>query len=114
MFVKHKRLFLYLCLAYSLALFVEYFSAKSGDSKLFQSPLWLTFFLIWYGLLYTLAYKFMKYWPLWKIGIVWAVLGPVIEIFLFRGSFLISDLAYGLIFLIPFWVVRRFYPIKKA
>lgn len=94
-------------IAYATALTTEYFSAASGDSKLFTSPFWLPFFLFWYGLLYGVSYKVMKGWKLWQIGLVWALLGSLIEMFLFRGSFLASDLLYGLMFVIPFWLSRK-------
>jgi len=99
---------LYLLLGYTSALIIEYLSYRHGDSKLFTNHLWFIGFIIWYGLLLNLSYFIMRHWKIWQIVLVWAILGPIIELTLFRGSFLLSDIFYGLIFALPFWLSRKF------
>ena len=104
---KHSKQFIiFMVIAYGTAFLVERGSAAGGDSKLFVSPLWPIFFLIWYGLLYGLSYRFMKNWKLWQIGLFWAVAGPIIELILFRGTFRPTDILYSLMMIFPFWLSR--------
>jgi hypothetical protein len=102
-----KNFWLFLAIGYVTAFVIEYSAAASGDSKIFQSAGWPIFFLIWYGLLFALSYKFLKNRPLWQIAIIWAILGPLIEMVLFRGHIRPTDVFYCVMFVVPFWLTRR-------
>ncbi|MCX6727405.1 MAG: hypothetical protein NTX11_01145 [Candidatus Saccharibacteria bacterium] len=111
---KSRRQFaVYLLTAYFITYFIERSAANKGDSKLFQASNWPIRFLLWYGFLFTIMYLVFRYRSL-KTILLWGILiGIVIELVLFRGFFLVSDIGYGLMFVVPFWVARKFVKYKS-
>lgn len=101
------KFFVYLAVGYLIALVIEFGAASSGDSKLFQNTAWFLFFLLWYGFLLSMSYVIFKKRPLWLAAVTWMILGPIIELILFRRSFLFTDVFYFVIFVPPPWFTRR-------
>ncbi len=96
----------YMLVAYLLTYSIERSAAKAGDSKLFQSAAWPITFFVWYGFLFTVVYLIFRKRPLWLILLAGAIIGPLIELVLFRHFILITDLGYGIMFAIPFLIAR--------
>jgi len=97
----------YLSVAYFITYFIERSAAKEGDSKLFQATNWPIRFLLWYGFLFSVMYLVFRKRSIWIILISGAIIGILVELILFRGFILVSDIGYGVMFAIPFIIARR-------
>ena len=102
----------FILIGYVVAFTVEFLSAASGDSQIFASPVWPLFFIVWYGLIYYLAFRFQKNWKMYQILLFWAIAGPVVELVLFRGSFLVTDIFYSAMVGLPFYIHRKYLKIR--
>jgi len=46
---------------------------------------------------------------LWQPVLAWAILGPVVEYFIFhRLNLLIGSIIYAVMFLVPFWIYHKY------
>ncbi len=103
-----KKYFTYLVFSYITALIFETIANTIGDGQLFKSPNAVVFFLVWYGLLYTVLYLICRGRPLLVPVIVLAILGSVAEIIVFKRSNLIVDpIIYAIMGFLPFWALRK-------
>lgn len=109
-----RKYFYFLFISYLVAFLFETLANTIGDGKLFQAPNWLIFFLIWYGTIYTLTYLVFRKRPLWQVVLTWAILGPILEIIVFkRFNPIIDPIIYGLMFLFPFWIYKKYLKASK-
>jgi hypothetical protein len=99
----------FMLVSYVAALAFELVASTVGDGRLFEAPAWPAFFLAWYGALYALTYLACRRRPLWVPVLAWAILGPVIEILVFRRLDPVVDPAmYAAMSLVP-WLTDRWW-----
>jgi hypothetical protein len=104
----------FLIVAFVVALAFEVLANTIGDGHLFEARAWPVFFLCWYGTLYSLTYVALRNRPLWLPVLAWAVLGPVLEIVMFRRfNPLVDPVIYAMMVLIPTLVDRRLFGIVR-
>lgn len=104
-----RKYFSFLLISYFVAFLFETLANTIGDGKLFQTSNWFVFFLLWYGTIYSLAYLIFKNKPLWQVVLTWVVLGPILEIAVFkRFNPIVDPIIYGLMFLFPFWIYKKY------
>ncbi len=104
-----KNYIKFLSLSYLSAIFFETVANTIGDGILFTQDNWFVFFIIWYGLLYSVLYLIYKKFGLVPASIFFAVLGTVAEIIVFKRSNLIIDpIMYFLMALVPCYLFSKF------
>lgn len=102
--MRYKK---FIFVSYLTAAFFELIANTVGDGKLFANPGWPIFFLLWYGLLYSVLFLFAKNKKLWVSVVFFAILGTIVEILVFkRSNLLIDPIIYALMALIPLWIMR--------
>ena len=107
-----KRYVQFLGLSYPSALLLEFMANTIGDGILFSQNNWVIFFIVWYGSLYTMIYFVQKRVGLMKAVLLFAILGTIAEIIIFKRSNLILDpIIYFLMALLPCWVFDKFIKI---
>ena len=104
---KTKDFLLFLALSYIIAFLFESLAFLTGDGGLYRSLSGLVFFFVWYGILYSLTLLFFKKRPLWTVALAWFVIGPVLEILVFKRIHWIDSVIYAIMFLIPLWVYKK-------
>lgn len=103
-----KKYLKFLIISLITALIFEFLANKIGDGTLFDNSSWPKFFLIWYGVGYTILYVLFKKRPVWQGIIFFVILGNVVEIFVFhRSNLLVDSIIYALMALIPLWANKR-------
>lgn len=104
-----KKYFSFIIFSYLTALIFETIANTIGDGKLFQSHNAIVFFLIWYGVLYTILYLIFRNSRIWIPTITLAIIGPIAEIFVFhRLNIIVDPIIYAIMGFIPFYLYNRF------
>nr|MDO8081031.1 hypothetical protein [Candidatus Freyarchaeota archaeon] len=99
----------FLAVSYVTALVFETIANTIGDGTLFQNTWWPLFFLGWYGLIYSATFLIFYKRALWQPVLVWAILGPVVEYFIFlRLNIIVDSIIYALMFFVPFWIYHKY------
>ena len=107
-----KQYLYFLLASYVTAFLFELNANFFFDGTIFQSQYWYIFFIIWYGSLYSIVFIFLHKRPLWNAVAVGAILGLIVEIFVFhRLNLIVDPIVYAIMFFIPFWLYHKF--IKK-
>ena len=106
--MRRLRYPVFLLASLVVALAFEVLAKTVGDGRLFEARAWPLFFVVWYGTLYSLTYLTCRNRPVWLPVLAWAVLGPALEIVVFRRfNPLVDPVIYALMILIPTLVDRR-------
>lgn len=104
-----KKFIYFLIVSYVVAFVFEVNAYYIGDGGIFNSPLWPVVFFPWYGLIYSLTFFIYHDKSLWYPAVTWAVMGPIVEILIFkRVNMVIDPIIYAMMFFIPFWVYKKF------
>lgn len=104
-----KRYLAFLAVSYVTALVFETIANTIGDGTLFQNAWWPLFFLGWYGLIYSATFLVFNKRPWWQPVLAWAILGPIIEYFIFhRLNIIVDPIIYAIMFLVPFWIYHKY------
>ena len=107
-----KQYLCFLLASYVTASLFELNANFFFDGALFQSQYWHIFFVIWYGSLYSVVFLLLHKRPLWIAVLVGAILGLIVETFVFhRVNLIVDPIIYAIMFFIPFWIYHKF--IKK-
>ena len=100
--MRRLRYPVFLLVSLVVALAFEVLANTVGDGRLFESRAWPLFFVVWYGTLYSLTYLTCRNLPWWVPVIPWAVLGPVLELVVFRRlNPVVDPVIYALMILVP-------------
>jgi hypothetical protein len=96
-------------IGYAVALFFEIIASNlDPQNRTFQNPAWPVFFVLWYGMLYSLNYALFRNRSLPTTAVTWAILGPIIETVFFKRLNLVVDaIIYAIMFTTPHAVLRR-------
>ena len=86
-------------------------SALDPKNATFKNPAWPIFFVIWYGLLYSVSFATLRARPVWVAAAVWAVVGTLLEIVIFhRLNIVVDPIVYAIMFAIP----HKIYQARSA
>ena len=103
-----KKYLIFLALSYPIALCFEILANTIGDGRLFQNPHWPIYFVLWYGLLYSVLFFIFIKTAAVPASLSFAVIGIVVEIVVFKRSNLIIDpIVYFFMALIPCLLVTK-------
>ena len=103
-----KKYFSFLGASYTTAFLFELNANLFFDGTLFQAKNWPIFFLIWYGTWYSIFFSLFRKRPLWVPVIAGAILGPIVEVVVFkRLNIIIDPIVYAIMFFVPFWLYQK-------
>ena len=104
-----KKYLYFLLISYGVAFLFELNANLFFDGKLFESQGWPIFFLIWYGLLYSVTFLFFRKSSVLIPAVIWALLGPLVETLVFhRLNLIVDPIVYAIMFSLPFWIYRKY------
>ena len=104
-----KKYLLFMLVSYIVAFLFELNANLFFDGKLFESQNWPIFFLIWYGLIYSITFLLFHKKSLGFPVITWIVMGPIVELLIFhRLNLIVDPIIYAIMFFIPFWIYHKF------
>ena len=104
-----RKFVLFLFCAYVTALFFELIAhVLDPANKTFDNLIvGVIFFIFWYGFIYSLTFVVLKKQEAWVAGIIWAILGTLLELVLFKRLNIIVDPIVYFIMFIPTKELRR-------
>ena len=106
--LKIKKYLQYLMVSYIVAILFEMNANFFFDGKLFQQPLWLIGFVVWYGFFYSVMFFLFRNRKLLEPVIAGAILGTIAEYFIFNRIHIIVDpIIYAIMFFIPFKIYYK-------
>lgn len=107
--INKKGYLAFLAVSYSVAFVFELLANTIGDGKLFENAGWPLVFLGWYGLIYSATFLVFHKRAWWQPVLAWAILGPVVEFFIFqRLNIIIDPIIYAVMFFVPFWIYHKY------